>query len=426
MFPFTFDIKFYCLKACGGGCSPVAGIKTKWDGVIITILDKKAIFKKHKRSRTIDMSKSIKKERIREFDVARVFAVIAMVAVHTEFAIYNYENEVFAIFFDYLGSPFAAPVFMFILGANIFLSSKNSPRQLLARGISTFSSSVVFNIICHALPFLILDFRNQTTNYAENVLHWVFAVDILTFSALAFMFFALIRKLNLNNYVLAAIGIACSLINIILTYNFPIDFDGHTIAAIITGLFYNSSITGYFSFLSWIIFPIAGYIFVQILDKVVDKNKFYLKVGGVCIAAYLAMVFASYKWLPQLPFIEFSEEYSYYQMHPFNAIGTVFFCIGWISIMYFASKILPKGLDCHIARWNRNLTVIYMIQWFLINYCFVLPSNNTFSVNEWQFVICFVAVIIASDILLMLYRKHKGKCVKNKSEKFVMERKQNK
>ena len=353
----------------------------------------------------MELSQNVKRTRIKEFDVARAFAVIVMVAVHTEFAVYNYENEVFATFFDYLGSPFAAPVFMFILGANIFMSSKNSPKQLLARGISIFATSVVFNIICHALPFFILDFNNHTTNYAENALHWVFAVDILTFAGLAFMFFALVRKYNLNKYILAAIGIFCSVLNIVLTRNFPVDFDEHTVLSAITGLFYNSSITGYFSFLSWIIFPIAGYIFVQILDKVEHKNDFYMKVGGISILAYLAMVVVSYKWFPQLPFIEFTEEYAYYQMHPFNAIGTVFFCVGWISIIYFAAKALPEVLNRHIARWNKNLTTIYLIQWFLINYCFVLASNNTFLVNEWQFILCFVAVIIASDILAFLYKK---------------------
>ena len=358
----------------------------------------------------MQLSQNEKRIRIKEFDVARVFAVIAMIAVHTEFAIYNYENETFAIFFDYLGSPFAAPVFMFILGANVYLSTKNSPKQLLTRGISIFATSVLFNIVCHALPFFILDFKNQTTNYAENALHWVFAVDILTFAGLAFIFFALVRKFNLNKYVLAAIGIICPVLNIILTRNFPIDFDKHTVPAVITAVFYNSSITGYFSFLSWIIFPIAGYIFVQILDKVENKNKFYLKVGGVCITAYLTMVLVSYQWFPQLPFIEFIEEYSYYQMHPFNAVGTIFFCIGWISVMYFTSKVLPKALDRHIARWNKNLTAIYLIQWFLINYCFVLASNNTFSVNEWQYIICFVTVIIASDILAVSYKKYNEKC----------------
>ena len=223
------------------------------------------------------------------------------------------------------------------------------------------------------------------------------------------MFFALVRKFNLNKYILAAIGIFGSVLNIILTRNFPVDFDEHTISAATTGLFYNSSITGYFSFFSWIIFPIAGYIFVQILDKVENKNRFYMKAGGVSVAAYLAMVVVSYKCFPQLPFIKFTEEYAYYQMHPFNALGTVFFCIGWISIMYFAAKALPKVLDGHIARWNRNLTVIYIIQWFLINYCFVLASNNTLSVNEWQFILCFVAVLVASDILAFLHRNFNKK-----------------
>lgn len=340
-----------------------------------------------------------KKTRIREFDIARVFAIIVMVAVHTEFAVYNYEKEWFGTLFDYLGSPFAAPTFMFIMGANIYLSSKNTPKQLFVRGISIFGTSLVFNIICHALPFFALDFINGQTLYLENALHWVFAVDILTFSGLAFMFFAAVKKFRLNNWVLGAMAIIASVANILLTYNCPVDFSSNPVLASITSLFYNSSITGYFSFLSWIIFPIAGYIFIQILVKVKDRTRFYLIVGGICLAIYLVCVFVSYKWLPDLPFIEFVEEYSYYQMHPFNALGTVAFCIAWISIMYFVAKLVPKCLDRHINRLNKNLTNLYLVQWFLINYFLVLIPNGNFHANEWQYILCFTGVLVASDFI---------------------------
>jgi len=83
-------------------------------------------------------------------------------------------------------------------------------------------------------------------------------------------------------------------------------------------------------------------------------------------------------------------------MHPFNALGTVAFCFAWISIMHFVSKLLPKSWLSSITRISKNLTNIYVIQWALINYCFVLPFNDKLLLNEWQFILCVILVFIIS------------------------------
>jgi len=342
-------------------------------------------------------------KRIKEFDLARAIAIILMVAVHTEFAIYNFKSETFAAIFTNLGSPFCAPIFMFVLGANIYISRNNSPKQLFKRGLKIFVISYIFNIICHSLPFYILDTINKTVNYGENTLHWIFAVDILTFAGLAFMFFSLVRYSKLNNKALIMIGIILCLINIYLVKNYQIDFGTNPLLAGFTSLFYNSSMPGYFSFFGWIIFPIAGYIFIQIRQKRKNLNRFYLIIGSVALIAYILMVIGTYRFNTGTYLIYPAPDNAYYYMHPYQALGYLFFCLAWISILYFVSKVIPSFLEKHINRLNKNLTIIYLIQWFIINYCLMLPSNYSFFANEWQYILCFIGVIIISDLLAYLY-----------------------
>lgn len=346
------------------------------------------------------------RQRLIVFDVARVFAIFVMIAVHLEYAAYDYGTPWFATLFDYLGSPFAAPTFMFILGANIFLSSKNSPAQLFKRGITLFGISIIFNLICHALPYFCLYFINKDVSYYVNAMHWFLANDILTFSSLAFIFFALIKKYKVNNYFLIIFSVAASFINMYLVNNYQINFADNMLLASITGLFYCSSMTGYFPFLGWIVFPIVGYIYIQKLANVNNKDKFFIITGCIGLVIYLLCILFSYLWLPKLPFINFVEEYSYYQMHPFNALGTVAFCFAWISIMHFVSKLLPESWLSSITRISKNLTNIYVIQWTLINYCFVLPFNDKLLLNEWQFILCVILVFIIAIKITDRIRKN--------------------
>lgn len=68
----------------------------------------------------------MRKERIEEYDIARGIAVIGMVLVHTYMGLCSYTGEWFYYFCYIPGTPFAAPVFMLLLGGNQVMTEKNS------------------------------------------------------------------------------------------------------------------------------------------------------------------------------------------------------------------------------------------------------------------------------------------------------------
>ena len=345
-------------------------------------------------------------KRIKEYDLARAIAIIFMIAVHTLASVYDGGNTTFYAIFTNLGSPFCAPIFMFILGSNIYTSKHNSPKELFTRGLKIFSLSYLFNIVCHALPYFILDHLHGTVNYAENALHWIFAVDILTFAGLAFMFFGLVRYLKLNNKLLVIIAVVLSFLNMILVKNYQIDFETSPILAAVTSLFYNSSMPGYFSFFGWIIFPIAGYLFIQFRNKATNLDKFYLKTGGICLIAYVILSILAYKVNVDTYLVYPGSDIRYYYANPYEGIGYVIFCIAWISIMYFLSKITPTFINKTVNRLSHNLTTIYVIQWFLINYLLVLPTDYSFPMNEIQYILAVLGVVILADLIAASYKKY--------------------
>lgn len=70
--------------------------------------------------------------RQRELDVAKGLAVIFMVLVHV-YEVYggSVEGTTFSHVVEFLGSPPAAPVFMFLLGVGVVYSRKNTPKYYL-------------------------------------------------------------------------------------------------------------------------------------------------------------------------------------------------------------------------------------------------------------------------------------------------------
>jgi len=134
--------------------------------------------------------------RRREFDVARGLAVVFMIAVHLAIAVYAGYESGFGKVVDFLGSAPAAPVFMFLLGANVLTSRQNDFRTLFRRGLMLLIGSYVFNVVCHALPFYVIGVRHPSDGWMNDVWAWVGAVDILTFAGLAFMLIAVLRKLR--------------------------------------------------------------------------------------------------------------------------------------------------------------------------------------------------------------------------------------
>jgi len=123
----------------------------------------------------------------------------------------------------------------------------------------------------------------------------------LQFASLSFLFFALIRKLELKIPGVIGVSVLCSVAGMILNSRIS-EIDTPVIQAV-TGLFWGTHEGSYFPFLSWIPYVSAGYVFATFLRQTDDKKKFYLRISSMSGAVYLALTFIAvqfYDWVTKL------------------------------------------------------------------------------------------------------------------------------
>lgn len=236
-----------------------------------------------------------------ELDIARGLAVIFMIAIHVLGAFSNEEvsYSLLGATVNTLGGIPAAPVFMFILGAGIVYSKKSDAKTLLKRGLLILIVGYTLNLIQGASIiywYVITSDPELLSRSINNLL----MINILQFAGLALMFFSFCKKFQLKNWMIFIIGILFIGSNLFLL---TLKTDDPFLAGV-SGLFWGSSNISLYPFLSWIIFPIAGYIFGTYLIRTKNKMKFYLylMVSGLLLFAIFGSLTAE---------MDFSDPYTY-------------------------------------------------------------------------------------------------------------------
>ena len=183
-----------------------------------------------------------------ELDIAKGFAILFMIWVHTAETFSAEAGLGYELVDNFLGGPFAAPVFMVCMGIGMRYGRKTAAKDFVKRGIGLLLTGLILNIFRYVLPMLTVYALSGEKLYL-NTFTFLFGVDILEFAGLAFLFFALAKKLKWKDSVLliiaAAASVAGSLLKWITTGNMYIDqFTGY--------IWGNDGAQTYFPFLNWV------------------------------------------------------------------------------------------------------------------------------------------------------------------------------
>lgn len=348
--------------------------------------------------------------RNRELDIARGLAIVFMVAVHSMFAVYDGSCDALYKMIDFLGSAPAAPVFMFIMGMNMVSSRHSSPELLFRRGFKIFVLSFLFNAVCHALPFFIVDAVTASSTHAVESLHWLSAVDILTFAGMAMMLAGGVKRVGMKPVVFFVISVVMLAVGTVLNKCCTIDYESHKLLASVASLFWSASEPGYFPLLTWTIYPAAGMLMGDILSKkdaqAADGLWKCCLIGGGVVFAVMATLFIC---LDSIHVPYYADEFVYYRNGAFLCILNMSFVLFWISTLHFLCKRCQKAGTGIFLRWSRNLTPIYVCQWFLINFLLVVPFNANLSLGPVPFLAAVALIIALSDLLAVGYKKFKAR-----------------
>lgn len=336
-----------------------------------------------------------------ELDAARGLAVFFMIAVHTLETLGTpvLAGTWFGYMIEILGGPPAAPVFMAVLGVGIVYSSKATPRRLARRGVLLLALGYLLNLLRGVGPALVGFFSEAGHIGMEVVLAQLFSVDIFHFAGLTFLFFAGWTSIRGKDWWLVGVPAAAIAVNTVLNAVVGSGPTGPLIVNAAAGLIWGAGPVSYFPFLSWITYPVLGYLFGRRLIRTLDKRRLYAAVSAVGLVLFLGGFFIGSVVLDID--IGFENEYAYYHH---GLVGTVIltgFTFFWLGVVYLL-KFLTRGVvGSTLKRWSSNVSAIYFIHWVMLGWAaLILGPNSRGALGVGSVIIALVTV---SDLIASLW-----------------------
>ena len=339
-----------------------------------------------------------------ELDIAKGFAILFMIWVHTAETFSAGTSLGYEIVDNFLGGPFAAPVFMVCMGIGMRYGRKTDAKDFAKRGLGLLLTGLILNIFRYVLPMLTVYAFSGEALYL-NTFTFLFGVDILEFAGLAFLFFALAKKRKWKDSTLLMIAAVASVLGALLkwtaTGNMYIDqFTGY--------IWGNDDAQTYFPFLNWIIFPVSGYLFAKGFRHLADKKAFYLKTsiaGGVLGLGYLILAYVF-----QFSFGMYGENGYYYFLGPVDTIAVLLLIIGIFGFDYLLSSVQDTFPVQALRDMSKNINTVYCIQWTVIGVTGILLSGVIFPEDGLSFVpmtILAAVIVMISGVAAHWYQKKK-------------------
>lgn len=332
-----------------------------------------------------------------ELDIAKGLAVIFMIWQHI-LGVFNVPTygafEDFAV--SILGSPFAAPVFMFTMGMGITYSRKNHPADLFKRGLHLFIIGFALNVCRWIIPEAIRTFISGDS-FNITALHNFFMMDILQFAALAFIFIGVVKKLNIPSKAVIFIALICSLIG-----NFAFYKSDNYVIADIAGLIIPSNGNVTFPFMNWIIFVVAGFYFAHLYRYLKDKKGFFLNVTPLALT--ISLTYIAYCYIAKKGM--FGGENSFFFMTFTGMIFNIVLVIGWIGLLYLLFNQTESPFIAFMSGISKNINSVYVIQWTIIGF---LSTLFSISLSLFTELMLLVSILLISYGLSLVWKKIKTK-----------------
>lgn len=308
------------------------------------------------------------------FDIARGIAIVLMLVQHFYLLIISgfLNDPWWDLFFFFLGTVLAAPVFLFLMGVNAVKSRHNKPRELFTRGLYLLILGYLLSALRFYLPLILVQHFNLISNlesviYKISLLDYLLQVDIFQVAGLSLMFIAFLKwcKVKLNSFLGAAI-----LISLISPFLWQLNFS-LPILNRLAAPFWGTDPYVVFPFFSWAFYPLVGFYFGNLLLASKNKKDFFedclLKMIPV---GALGFIFSIYTILTTK---------ASYPRHGFG--GDLFFTaiiIAWLSVLSLNYRDLPAKTISNLTFLSKNTTLIYIIQWLLIAWLAIFINLNIF------------------------------------------------
>ncbi|WP_169716401.1 heparan-alpha-glucosaminide N-acetyltransferase domain-containing protein [Oceanimonas doudoroffii] len=324
-------------------------------------------------------------------DLARGLAVLFMILIHVLdfYGRPEVRDTPLGRVVQFLGSPPAAPIFVFIMGIFIVWSGRQSLASGLARAAWLFALGYLLNLARGALPMwlslqmgLVTD--EQLGGYTP--LSELLIVDILQFAGLALAICVVLKHYLADPRCWMAAGVLVICASPAL---WDISSDWPVLNEGLQLLWGNKEQGAMFPLFPWLAFPLFGMAFGHWLRQSDNHHRFFrrtLWAGLLCMAAGTALLL-----------VDRDLHYGYYlRSGPGGMLWLTGFVMAWLWLCHWlAEKVGSRpGLGL-LLFWSRNVTSIYVLQWLVIGWGLMLVGSRQLDFTDT--LVAMVVVLLLSD-----------------------------
>jgi len=287
-------------------------------------------------------------------DLMKGIAVTAMIQVHIMelFALPDVLESMVGKISLFIGGPFAAPVFMAVMGY-FMAGSKRRPGEKVKRGIYLILLGLLLNIGLNL--HLLIKIYNGT--FDLNPLEYIFGADILPLAGLSILVIVLLETFS-KRPLLHALTIA-----LVIPILHPLLPDLPEKMKYIQAFFYGDYSWSYFPLMPWLAYPLLGYGFYKFKETMPAEferlNRSRTVILIISFIIIILLFLPAFKIVTDLP--------SYYHHQVFLFV--------WIAIFLIIFTWLARQLESFCGtipvmkyiKWlGKNVTVVYVVQWLII------------------------------------------------------------
>ena len=348
-------------------------------------------------------------------DLMKVISIVFMIFIHTlEIANVDLSNGIGYFLDSISGAQFAAPVFMFCMGAGIAYSRNQDPAYMLKRGTNIFILGWTLNLL-RVIPYLVLYLLwDDPSLLNDDVIAQAVNLDILQFAGLAFILFGLLKKAG-SMVLLFCAGLAMSVAGSFLRM---ID-TGNSLANVVLGMFAGTegdNINAAFPLLNWFIFVVVGYLFGRLIRRCTNMTRLFLFVTPVSTA--IVFGYMAYAMPRGIGMYNFENELLFYHMNTLDAFICVMTALHLMGVCYFIVKLLPEAAINVCKNISTNLNDIYLAQWVIIHWVVGFFVNGIFKADPSMGVTLLIstAITIASIFAGDLISKRRKKKLQKRAQ----------
>ena len=374
-----------------------------------------------KQVRELLADEPVNKGRQLDIDIAKAEMVLLLPFIHCIIECTSDEGLCSGIpylFDTIIGGPFSAPMYLFAMGMCFVYSHRQTPELWFRRGILLIGVFYLSNTCRFLIPYLIgYKISGDREHFLDPLFYRWLGSDVLLFAGLAIITIAAFRYFKLSDKAMlgiaAVMSVSATLIGDVDTHS----MFGNIFLGYIVG---TDDATGYvisdFPLLTWLIFPITGYLFGKIHIRIKDKRAFYRITSPPALLVPLIYfpIGIHYGWGM------FGEgQNCYYHMMIWDVAVCLCLDLGMLGVWYLLSYYISNRGKGFLHEVSCNITAIYCIHWVFvrtITNVIIYIKNGTQILPLWETMLLSLAILLVTLVIAHYYKKLKAGFIAKKRE----------